>query len=75
MYFTCLYLRYKSGLVTREMLALDKRGLWAIGACEAVAQLLFMVGAAHLPGVSDHLLCCLIAWLTRAPTLDPRFDL
>ncbi|KAJ9520193.1 hypothetical protein QJQ45_030117 [Haematococcus lacustris] len=38
-YFTVLGLR-----------RLDKRPLWAVGACEAVAQLLFMIGASHLPG-------------------------
>ncbi len=32
------------------MLSVDKRPLMVVGACEAVAQLLFMVGAAHLPG-------------------------
>lgn len=49
-YFTTLYIRYKAGKVTPEMLKIDMRPLWAIGACEAVAQLLFMVSAAHLPG-------------------------
>jgi hypothetical protein len=32
------------------MLRIDKRPLIAIGACEAIAQLLFMIGASHLPG-------------------------
>lgn len=50
MYFTALWWRHRAGLVTREMLAMDKRGLLAIGAFEAVAQLLFMIGASHLPG-------------------------
>lgn len=40
----------QSGLVTKEMLDIDKRPLWAIGACEALSQLLFMIGASHLPG-------------------------
>lgn len=32
------------------MLRVDKRPLVVVGACEAVAQLLFMVGASNLPG-------------------------
>ena len=50
MYFSLLALRYRAGHVTKEMLSIDKKPLWAIGACEAVSQLLFMIGAAHLPG-------------------------
>jgi hypothetical protein len=36
------------------MLQIDKRPLIAIGACEAIAQLLFMIGASHLPGKPQH---------------------
>lgn len=32
------------------MLSIDKRPLVAVGGCEALAQLLFMAGAAHIPG-------------------------
>ncbi|KAG2495620.1 hypothetical protein HYH03_006220 [Edaphochlamys debaryana] len=49
-YFGTLLWRSKAGIVTREMLAIDKRPFLIIGAAEAVAQLLFMVGAAHIPG-------------------------
>ncbi len=49
-YFTALAFRYRAGRVTDAMLRIDKRPLWAIGACEAAAQLLFMCSAAHLPG-------------------------
>eukprot|EP00197_Chlamydomonas_leiostraca_P007043 CAMPEP_0202860260 /NCGR_PEP_ID=MMETSP1391-20130828/2039_1 /ASSEMBLY_ACC=CAM_ASM_000867 /TAXON_ID=1034604 /ORGANISM="Chlamydomonas leiostraca, Strain SAG 11-49" /LENGTH=566 /DNA_ID=CAMNT_0049539403 /DNA_START=243 /DNA_END=1944 /DNA_ORIENTATION=- len=49
-YFTALWVRYRRGLVTPDMLKMDKKGLLAVGACEAIAQLLFMIGAAHLPG-------------------------
>lgn len=33
------------------MLALPKTPMVLIGGCEAASQLLFMVGASHLPGV------------------------
>jgi hypothetical protein len=50
-YFTVLALRRRAGVVTPDMLAgLDMRPLWAVGGCEALAQLLFMVSASHLPG-------------------------
>ncbi|GIL95494.1 hypothetical protein Vretimale_1511 [Volvox reticuliferus] len=49
-YFTALWWRSRSRQVTPTMLRVDKRPLVAVGACEAVAQLLFMVGAAQLPG-------------------------
>lgn len=39
-----------SGVVTPAMLSIDKRPLVAVGGCEALAQLLFMAGAAHIPG-------------------------
>ena len=44
-------LHYRAGLVTNAMLAIDKRPLLLIGACDASAQILFMIGASHLPGV------------------------
>ncbi len=37
--------------MTNAMLAIDKRPLLLIGACDASAQILFMIGASHLPGV------------------------
>ncbi|GIL43868.1 hypothetical protein Vafri_1463 [Volvox africanus] len=49
-YFTALWWRSRSRQVTPAMLRVDKWPLVAVGACEAVAQLLFMVGAAQLPG-------------------------
>ncbi|KXZ44069.1 hypothetical protein GPECTOR_74g683 [Gonium pectorale] len=49
-YFTALAVRFRAGRVTRPMLSIDKRPLAVVGACEAVAQLLFMAGAAHIPG-------------------------
>ncbi|GLC46764.1 hypothetical protein PLESTB_001488100 [Pleodorina starrii] len=51
-YFTALWWRSRSssGLVTPAMLRVNKWPLVGVGACEAVAQLLFMVGAAQLPG-------------------------
>ncbi|KAG2444719.1 hypothetical protein HXX76_001463 [Chlamydomonas incerta] len=49
-YFTALAWRRRTGQVTTAMLDIDKRPLLAVGACEAAAQLLFMVGAAHIPG-------------------------
>lgn len=49
-YFTALALRSSSGVVTPAMLSIDKRPLVAVGGCEALAQLLFMAGAAHIPG-------------------------
>ena len=39
------------GLVTDEMMKVDKRPMVLIGACDASAQLLFMMGASQLPGV------------------------
>ncbi|KAI8465758.1 MAG: hypothetical protein J3K34DRAFT_525075 [Monoraphidium minutum] len=49
-YSSLLALRYRQGKVTREMLAVPKGSFLLIGACEALAQLLLMAGAAHLPG-------------------------
>ncbi|PNW88454.1 hypothetical protein CHLRE_01g030300v5 [Chlamydomonas reinhardtii] len=49
-YFTALAWRRSTGQVTTAMMNIDKRPLLAVGACEAAAQLLFMVGAAHIPG-------------------------
>eukprot|EP00798_Chlamydomonas_sp_ICE-L_P024226 gene24226-9825_t len=50
-YFTVLTIRYKSGIVTKAMLAIDKTPLILVGACEAIAQVLLMIGASNLPGV------------------------
>ncbi|KAG2449002.1 hypothetical protein HYH02_005756 [Chlamydomonas schloesseri] len=49
-YFTALAWRRRTGQITTAMMDIDKRPLLAVGACEAAAQLLFMVGAAHIPG-------------------------
>lgn len=53
---TCASFEYasplpRSGKVTPSMLSIEKLPLVLIGACEAVAQLLFMISAGHLPGV------------------------
>ncbi|KAJ4795783.1 CRT (chloroquine-resistance transporter)-like transporter 2 [Rhynchospora pubera] len=49
-YFTVLYLRYRSGIVTREMLALPKSRFAAIGFLEAIGVASGMASAAMLPG-------------------------
>ncbi|KAJ3703407.1 hypothetical protein LUZ61_007112 [Rhynchospora tenuis] len=49
-YFMVLYLRYRSGIVTREMLALPKSRFAAIGALEAIGVASGMASAAMLPG-------------------------
>eukprot|EP00210_Caulerpa_lentillifera_P001937 g1860.t1 len=50
-YLPTLYVRYKSGLVTNEMLAISKKPFILIGFCESVATLLMLASAARLPGV------------------------
>ncbi|KAF3334132.1 crt 3-like protein [Carex littledalei] len=49
-YFTILYLRYRAGIVTKEMLALPKSRFVAIGALEALGVASGMASAAVLPG-------------------------
>ncbi|GFR39864.1 hypothetical protein Agub_g364, partial [Astrephomene gubernaculifera] len=49
-YFAALGWRIRTGQVSRAMLSVDKRPLALVGGCEAAAQLLFMAGAAQLPG-------------------------
>jgi hypothetical protein len=41
----------RSKIVTLEMLATPKIHMLLIGGCEAASQMLFMIGASHLPGV------------------------
>ncbi|KAK9930179.1 hypothetical protein M0R45_027228 [Rubus argutus] len=49
-YFSILYLRYRSGIVTDEMLRLPKSRFVAIGALEALGVASGMASAAMLPG-------------------------
>ncbi len=51
-YFSALALRYRAGIVTKDMLdAPNKRLFWWIGGLEALSQLLGFIGASKLPGV------------------------
>ncbi|CAL5218945.1 g696 [Coccomyxa viridis] len=51
-YFTALLVRYRSGIITKEMLQAPDRKLFLwIGGLEALSQLLGFIGASKLPGV------------------------
>ncbi|CAK0779329.1 hypothetical protein CVIRNUC_004745 [Coccomyxa viridis] len=51
-YFSALFLRYRSGIITKEMLQAPDRKLFLwIGGLEAFSQLLGFIGASKLPGV------------------------
>ncbi|KAJ3675599.1 hypothetical protein LUZ60_004641 [Juncus effusus] len=49
-YFSILYLRYQSGIITREMLSIPKIRFVAIGALEAIGVASSMAAGAMLPG-------------------------
>ena len=51
-YFSALAIRYRAGIVTKDMLAAPNKKLFLwIGALEALSQLLGFIGASKLPGV------------------------
>ncbi|KAF8673644.1 hypothetical protein HU200_048389 [Digitaria exilis] len=51
-YFSILFIRFRSGIITREMLALPKAQFMLIGLLEALGVALGMAAAAMLPGPS-----------------------
>ncbi|KAH7306321.1 hypothetical protein KP509_22G006400 [Ceratopteris richardii] len=62
-YFSILYMRYQSGLVTKEMLGLPKLPFVLAGALEALGLAAGMAAAANLPGASiSILLQTLLVW-------------
>jgi hypothetical protein len=73
-YFTALAARVRAGLVTPAMLAVDKRPLWVVGACEAASQLLFMISASQLPGEPPELLVCVCVVALRTRKHCPMAD-
>ncbi|KAK9915593.1 hypothetical protein WJX75_001294 [Coccomyxa subellipsoidea] len=77
-YFTALLIRYRSGIVTKDMIAAPNKKLFLwIGGLEAVSQLLGFIGAAKLPGVVLPLLQqTLLVWqvLLAYLILNKRLD-
>ena len=55
-YASFLLIRYRSGMVTRKMLALPKKPFIAVGALEALGLATGMAAAANLPGTSIPIL-------------------
>jgi hypothetical protein len=51
-YFSILFIRFRAGIVTREMLALPKAQFMLIGLLEALGVASGMASAAMLPGPS-----------------------
>ncbi|KAK9809203.1 hypothetical protein WJX72_011262 [[Myrmecia] bisecta] len=78
-YGTTLFLRYRAGLVTKQMLDVTPKQLFlAVGALEALSSLLGFIGAARLPGVTLPLLSqsmmlwqLLFAYLLLGKSLRP----
>lgn len=79
-YFLALLLRYRSGIVTKDMIDAPNKKLFLwIGGLEAVSQLLGFIGAAKLPGVVLPLLQqtllvwqVLLAYLILNKRLEPK---
>ncbi|XP_031114496.1 protein CLT2, chloroplastic [Ipomoea triloba] len=55
-YFCMLYLRYRAGIVTKDMLTLPKSSFWLIGFLEALGVVSGMYAGAMLPGPSIPIL-------------------
>ncbi len=65
-----------SGAVTSDMLAIPKRPFAWIGACEALHQVLLMIGASNLPGAVLPLVSQTGAHLSViTPSLPVRYTL